>query len=261
MTLEIDNAVRLFLDELGLSDTEQKLYLAGLEYPEASVTKLVRETGVNRTTAYHALGTLQQKALASESKVLGQLVYNMTDPSDLSIVLDRKQERIKRQKHHLTEIVDLFPGSATQSTQDTYVEKFVGLDAVKNAIEKALYCKSREWEIIAPKDNFFSQVSRDYAQYFMETRKSQKIHARSLWEEGFKPRRGLQVDDLLLRKPRYLPNEYTGKFESVVILFDDKALFISSAKQQSAVLIQSDAIVGTMRVMFEALWASSQKPL
>jgi sugar-specific transcriptional regulator TrmB len=257
--LSIDDKITSFLKSLGLSETEQSLYLEGLSIPEASVSDLIRKTRTNRTTAYHALGTLQQKGMASETKVQGKLVYIMTTPENLGNVLNRQKASIEKQRQELLSLANLFPIFTIETQEHTYIEKFEGLEGVKNAIEKALYCRSGQWEIIAPKDNFFSQVEHSYARYFMETRKSHDIKARSLWEKGFKSSSKLSMEDIIMRKPRYLPPEFTGKFKSVIIIFDQKALFITSAAQQSAVIVESDEIIGTLRVLFDAIWSISEK--
>lgn len=258
MKLETSSITTL-LSEMGLGETEQKLYLAGLQTAEASVNFLVHKTGINRTTAYHALGTLQQKGFLTETKVAGRLVYRMLPPKELERVLSSRQAQIEAHKHQILEIEHLFP-VAEVDLQATYIEKFEGTQAVKSAIEKALYCASRNWNIIAPRDNFFNQIDKDYAAYFMETRRSRKISARSLWEPDATNSPNLSLKDLMLRKPRYLPATFTDKFEAVVILFDDKALFLPPFERQTAVLVHSQDVVGTLNVMFEALWLASDKP-
>jgi sugar-specific transcriptional regulator TrmB len=258
--LNIDNKVADFLDSLGLSGTECKLYLCGLQLNEADVNDLIQETGVNRTTAYHALGTLKQKGLASEVKVQGRLVYTMTSPDGLEGYLIRKQAALEKQKQQLVEISNLFP--AGSSNKDvTLVERFQGLEGVKSAVEKALYCKSRQWKIIAPKDNFFTQVDGEYARYFIRTRRERNIKARTLWERKPGKPATLSIKDFLLRQPRYLPTAFNGKFKSIIIIFDNKALFITSAEKQSAILVESEEVTGTLKVLFDGLWSASQSPV
>jgi hypothetical protein len=50
-----------------------------------------------------------------------------------------------------------------------------------------------------------------------------------------------------------------GKFKSVIIIFDDKIAIISSIKELTAILIQSQEIHDTFLAMFEGLWESSSK--
>lgn len=257
--LKIDQRVHNILDSFRLTKTEKQLYLTGLTKPGATVSDLIESTGVNRTTAYHALSTLQQKGFVSEARHQGRLIYDMAKPDELGAHLDRKHAAIESQRQLLAEIAPLFPTTSSESLTRTLVEKFEGLEGVKEAVDRALYCKNRKWRIIAPRDNFFSQVGSDYAEYFMSTRRSRGIKARSLWEPSAKAS-NLSLRDLFERHPRYLPNQLVGRFKSVIILFDDKALFISSANSLSAVIVGSEELVSTLTVMYDGLWSLAQKP-
>ncbi len=138
------------------------------------------------------------------------------------------------------------------------VSHFEGIKGIKLVVEEALYAKSRKWEIIAPVKNFFSEFDKEYARYFIETRKARGIIARSLWEYSSE-RRILSPAEVSERNPRYLPEVMHGKFRSVIILFDDKTAFISSLKELSAVLVQSKEHYETMLAMFEGLWVNSKE--
>ena len=257
--LRVDHQVVELLESLGLSKTEQSLYLSGLSRPGALVSDLISLTGVNRTTAYHALDTLKQKGFVIESKEQGKLIYEMTRPEDLSAFLDRRQVELESQRQILKQITTLFPSHNTGELDQTVIEKFEGINGVKEAVDRALYCRKKEWRIIAPEDNFFSQAEDSYAKYFMATRRKHQIKAKSLWEPGFKQNK-LTIKDLIERRPRYLPKNLSVKFKSVIIIYDNKALFISSAKTPSAVIVGSKELVGTLMVMYDALWELADKP-
>lgn len=257
--LKVDERVTELLNSFGLSETERQLYLTGLTKPSSTVSELIDATGINRTTAYHALGTLKQKGFVTEARAQGKLIYDMTKPEELEAYLDRRYAAIDNQRQQLKEIASLFPSFSADQFTKTLVEKFEGLEGVKEAVDRALYCRTREWRIIAPRDNFFSQAGADYAKYFMETRRRHGIKARSLWEPGFKEEK-LTLRDLFERHPRYLPKELVGRFKSVIILYDDRALFISSAQNPSAVIVGSEELVDTLVVMYDGLWSLAQKP-
>ena len=257
--LKIDERVYDLLHSFGLTETERRLYLTGLEKPGVTVSDLVDATGINRTTAYHALGTLQQKGFVSEARSQGKLIYDMARPDELGAYLDRRHAAIDGQRQLLKEIAPLFP-TASIEVSKTLVERFEGREGVKEAVDRALYCKSREWRIIAPRSNFFSQVEPDYAKYFMETRRSRGIKARSLWEQSADDG-SVSLHDLLQRHPRYLPLELSGRFQSVIIIFDDKALFVSSADNPTAVIVGSKELIGTLSVMHDGLWSLAKKPV
>jgi len=257
--MSTNHTLQQFLTDLGLTQTEQQLYLVGLGITDATVEWLVQHTNVNRTTAYHALGTLEQKGFCRQAKQQGRLVYTMAKPEELDAVFSAKEAQLSRQKMQLRELGSLFPTAEVSSADEVSAEQYKSEAGVKQAIEKALYCKSRQWNIIAPKDNFFSQTDPAYAKYFMDTRRERGITARTLWETN-EDMSKLSLRDLQERKPRYLPPQFSKRFKSVVILFDNKALFIASTKKHSAILLESEEMVGTLNTLFEALWTTADKP-
>jgi len=125
-------------------------------------------------------------------------------------------------------------------------------------VEEALYARQRHWDIIAPIDNFFSQFNREYAKYFITTRQTRQITARTLWEDKTGGR-NLSHEEIKARNPRYLPINMKVKFKTVIIIFDDKVAHITSTKEMSAVLIQSQEVSDTMRAMFDGLWEVSRE--
>ncbi len=247
------------LESFDLGKTERTLYLTGLTFVEVGVGELVDKTGINRTTAYHALDTLKKKGFCHESKSGGKLMYTMTQPEYLLQMLTRRQAALETQKHELTELLEEFPEPRNEPTA-VAVEKFDGLNGIKSAVDRALYCRNRKWRIVAPKSNFFSQMPEEYANYFMRTRSERGIQAKTLWEYPRGTHAKLDLHQLLMRRPRYLRPELSGQFTATIIQFDDKVLFIHSIGEKSAILITSEEIARTYAVMFDGLWESSTKP-
>ena len=249
--------IDVVLSGLGLSTTEQKLYLTGLTTGHVGVRELTKQTGIQRTTGYHALNTLIEKGLASVTGTTTRAIFTMTPPEHLEKLLTIKIASLQTQVQAVREIAPLLAQQTAVQTGNTHVSQFDGPAGVKAVVEKALYCRSRTWDIIAPRHNFFSDFDTTYANYFMHTRTQRGITTRALWEKS-KNRRTLTTGEIAQRNPRFLPPAMHGKFKSVVILFDDKVAFISSAAEQTAVLIQSPELYATMRVLFEGLWQISE---
>ena len=55
-----------FLEEIGLSEKEAKIYLALLQVDSALISDLAEKTKINRTTVYPVLESLAKKGLVSE---------------------------------------------------------------------------------------------------------------------------------------------------------------------------------------------------
>ena len=251
--------INSILNEIGLTETEAKIYLAGLQYPSLGVNELEKQTRVKRTTIYHALATLMQKGLAAKVGTEFKTRFSMTKPENIKLLLDNEIAQLKNKRRDLEEIIPLLNQKVKLPESGIRVLHYEGIEGIKLVVEEALYCKSRHWDIIAPVKNFFSEFDKQYADYYLQTREERSITARSLWEQDFIPRRSLAPSEIKKRSPRYLPEVMHGKFQSVIIIFDDKVAFISSLKELSAILIQSKEIHDTSLAMFEGLWSVSQE--
>lgn len=250
--------IKSILKTIGLSSTETEIYLKGLFYNSIGVKELEKQTDIKRTTIYHALGTLQAKGLVGKKGTGSRQVFVMTKPENIERLLSKEISRLENQKSELQKIVPLLEQRIQQNETNVKVTHYEGIEGIKLVVEEALYAQSRHWDILAPINNFFSEFDKDYAKYYIETRKKRGLTARSLWENK-SGSRILTAEEIKLRNPRYLPANMHGKFNTVIIIFDDKVAYISSLNEMSAILIQSREISDTVRAMFDGLWEVSRE--
>jgi sugar-specific transcriptional regulator TrmB len=260
--LKIDPNILALLKNLGLTEKETTLLLICMGQPETSVDFLAARSGIKRPTIYYVMQTLIQKGLISETRDNGRLKFQATSVDGLQQFAQREANRINSYSEQITRLHNLFPVSSADTLAKVSVEQFSGIEGIKAAIEKALYSQRREWLIVAPAsyNNFFGQFDKDYWEYFNDTRRQRKIKARSLWEYEKKLSRQIGVQDLVMRKPRYLPKELSGMFRSIMIVFDNRVLFVTSIGEKTAVVINSEELSAMMRAFFEGLWLGS-KPI
>lgn len=258
--LKIDPSVLALLKNLGLTDKETALLLICMKQPEATVDLLAARSGIKRPTIYYVMQTLVQKGLISEMRDNGRLKFHATSVKGLQQFTQREANRISSYGEQIAKLRNLFPTSTADTLDRASIEQFTGVEGIKAAVEKALYSREREWLIVAPAsyNNFFGQFDKEYWNYFNTTRRQRKIKARSLWEYEKKLSRQIGVQDMIMRKPRYLPKELSGIFRSIMIVFDDKVLFVTSIGEKTAVVISSKELSAMMRAFFEGLWLGSR---
>jgi sugar-specific transcriptional regulator TrmB len=246
------------LTKLGLTSTEARVYITGLHYRNISVGELTRQTLIKRPTLYHALATLAGKGLASKYGTKMRMRFTMTPPAQLkSLFADQKKQLIE-QELIAERLIPLLEPHSLSSPEDTIaLAHFEGVAGIKTVVNMALYCRSKKWDILAPRKNFFSEFDKDYSRYYLSTRKERGIISRSLWEKN-KSSHVLTAEELRERNPRFLPKAMYGKFRDVIIIFDDKVAIISSIKRLTAILITSPEVRDTFAAIFEGLWQSSQ---
>jgi sugar-specific transcriptional regulator TrmB len=246
------------LQSFGLSHTEALVYECGLREGDSDVAHISRLLGLNRATVYHAIHELERRGLLLKRTENGKLMISMLREEGIKAYFNFEEAKLRERKDALERLFERMPKAKGKGGVPE-IEYFTGFAGVKMALEIAFRAKSKRWDILAPKRNFFSEIDEDYARYYLLERKRRRIVSRSLWE---KTKESIRLSEEVLRErnPRYLPRKYTGTFSSAVILFDERALFVSSTKEMQAILINSADIVSTLRMQFDALWTSGEAP-
>ncbi len=253
------NQIEKTLIALGLTKTEASLYLAGLSHESVGVQQLAKETNIKRPTIYHSLHTLLAKGLVEELGRDGRLEFVMTPPDQLVRLVQKQKENLKHHEAELMKVIPILRQAKRSASEEISTVHYEGIEGIKTAVDIALYCKSREWDIIAPIKNFFSDFEKEYAEYYMNTRKQRGIVTRTLWEKGMRPGRRLTADEMRQRRPRIMPQSMQGKLKSVLIIFDNKVAIISSLEKLSATIITSQETHDMFKAVFEGLWEASEE--
>lgn len=249
---------RRILMELGLTETEAKIYLAGLEYDGITIKEIAKNTDVKRPTIYHAISTLMEKGLVAEKKIGNKLSFVMSPPEKMRSLLEQQNAALHSKMETLEKIIPLITNQKKNKKEETSVIQYSGIEGMKMVLDIAFYCKSKHWDIIAPTKNFLREYDKEYAKRYLNARKNYGITARTLWE--FLPgARELTEEEIQERNPRFMPVEMQGKFRSMMIIFDNKIAIFSSFEKLSAILITSTELSQMFGGIFESLWEFSER--
>lgn len=236
--------------KLNLHDKEAKVFTCIGETGSMTASQVASITLINRATVYHVLTLLLQKGLLYRESINGIFYYSLCDEGSLTGYVDKQIYELESAKETLVTLVKKLPKN--NPSKETSVQTFQGEDGVKLAFEIAFQAKKKEWDIIAPKKNYLSEVDELFTERYLKKRK--RIVTRTLWESSF----GVATKEVIReRNIRYLSKEYRRVFTSLIIIFDSSALFVSGYKEQTATIITSESIVSTLRVLFDMAWKSA----
>lgn len=221
--------------------------MSGRKLGKATSGQLVSTTRLPRPTVLAALKSLRQFGLCEVSDKDGRsLFYVMLHAQALKPYLGQKVKDIES----LIEDIDNLP----EETEPTiHVQSGKDEQGLPDLLEYALRCKSRQWRIIAPRDNALRYLSDDYVAYFKRKREERQISAQTLWESKFSEQ-SISLIDTLMRKPRYLPKDFSQKIPAMILSFDESLLLIRGSRQPSASLITNKEIVATYNIIFDLAW-------
>ncbi len=242
--------------KIGLEGKEATLFINVATGGRVTASTLSETTGCNRATVYHVISTLHQKGLVQRELLNGSYYYFLSDEATIKGYINKKIYELENAKETITNVIKRIP-KHKNSGSDTSVQVFSGEEGVTFAFEIAFQARKKEWDIIAPKNNFLTLINEAFVERYLKKRKN--IKTRTLWELDASKK--LPPKEILKeRNVHYLSEEYRNTFTSLIIIFDQSALFVSHEKDGSATLIQSESAILTLRILFDVAWKSALVP-
>lgn len=241
----LDNSISLLLGEAGLNESERTVYMAGNATGSTSA-ELLALTKMPRPTVLAALKELRSYGLCRAHRRDGRsLVYVMQPVQELKTHLGQKARE-------LDALIDRLD-TANQETAHMSISETEGQESLKNILEHALRCKSRQWQIIAPRDNALRFLDAAYISYFKRVRRERQITSQTLWSESMSGA-PITLNDVLMRKPRFVPQAVAKDIPTLLLAFDNSLLVVEGSQHPKAALITAPAVTATFRIVFEVAW-------
>src|SRR6056297_162154 len=94
------------LKDIGFTEKEAKFYMELLRIGPQVVSVIAKRIGVNRTTAYSVLNSLEKKGVISSYEKSGTKQFVANDPNTLIVYVDR---RCRAFDYYRDEILNLVP--------------------------------------------------------------------------------------------------------------------------------------------------------
>jgi sugar-specific transcriptional regulator TrmB len=245
-----------FLEEIGLSDKEAKVYLALIEVDDDSVLNLARRTGVNRTTIYPVLQALTVKGLVSETQKGVKTHYRAEPPERLQSVLERRKIEIDEQVKRLAEVV---PRLRSQMRGDSkpVVKYYEGKQGVLSAMDDFFGADSADGEtvhMIYNRDLLEARFTGDERERYQKIRVAAGLKTVAIYSAS----KELPPHPLSLR--RRLPPDVEIKAD--IAVFRNRVRIITLGERVSSLLIEHPDIADTVRAVIEDYfaWLPAPKP-
>ena len=233
---------------IGLDKKEAQLYLCLLELGETNIDRIVKKSGIKRTTCYDVIESLKNKGLISVVVKKAKISYFAEDPRKLERQLDEK-------KHLLSHILPQLLSVANLIDKKPTIRYFEGIDGIKDVYRDTLN---------HPKQELLAWISDDAVDYFdidwlwnfyVTKRVEKKIWSRSIAPDVSYLKNVKTFDQAHLRQSRLVsPKEFP--FQVEINLYSNDKIGIMSFREQFGLVIESKKIYTTLKSIFEAHWQS-----
>lgn len=246
------------LQSFNLSESESRVYLALIHKETASPAVIAVAAEVKRTTAYHALVTLQEKGFAHMVGAGKTMCFRASPPEQLETILERREVELQSLKKKVSKALPLFKTEENFSLGMPQVEVHRGLEGIKNLGNKIFSSRSREVLVLAPSFKAVAAVV-DAVQVFHYMRKRQKsgFITKSIWVDLPEDTRLLK-HEALRRETRLAPAELCPDNKTMVIITDKLVVVINLLPEIIGFAVYSFYYSQLMRGVWENVWKSSE---
>jgi len=224
------------LREMGLTESEENVYLALLKNGPSLAGTISRKTGIHRRNVYDITERLIKKGVIGYMLKNNRRLFEAVNPEKFVEILKEKESGLME---GLPMLKELYEG--TKEKQETNFYK--GVEGLKSVFQDQLE-DNREVLILGASKSAFDVIPF-YFKWYDKDRVKKKIKTRIISSEDL----GKKIP---LAEIRYLPQKYANPL--AINIYKDKVAIILWRKSPIAIVIKEKEVADSYRKYFELMW-------
>jgi HTH-type transcriptional regulator, sugar sensing transcriptional regulator len=245
------------LIDFGLSEKEAKIYICLLELEIATAREISQKSGVNRSSAYVVIESLQTKGLVGTSDKNGILSFIASSPDILqrsaSASAFRQNDILKRIETIVPELKSLHKGIK----QKPKVRVFEGKEGLINAFNDALNQKEKKIRVVSNPGNLMKIIPKKFFLDYVKRKNEKEIHMFGIHPNGilekllFKLNTSKFDRNILIDRKKF-------NFSADIAIYDNKVGYMSKENGGLAITIENDEVAESMKQIFDLAYAQAR---
>ena len=247
------------LKEIGLTDSESKVYLALLESGDSTRGGIVNKSGIAGSKVYEILEKLQEKGLVSIYMKNKVKHFKPTNPKQILGYLEDKKQQISKTEKEVKSILPNLLSLYSSSKEEQEVELVSGLKGLELIFKEQI-------ELMNKGDTCYviggtKGVDEEVVQAFFE-----KVH---VWrdEKGIKTKMLFNLRQKESTEKLYSSKKYSGTIiryiqhtsPVAINIYKDRTIIIIFSKRINSISIKSSDVANSFIEYFKLLWGSGKK--
>lgn len=240
--------IQEFLQEIGLSKNESKIYQMLLESGPSLVGEISSKTKIHRRNVYDSIEKLKEKGFASWTIKNNRKYFEAVDPKRIMDVFEEKKLKVK----------SIIPMITKRNNLDTQtVRVYTGTEGRKIIFEDKLRCKGEQLVLGAHEPS--KRISR-YVKIYHERRIAKKIPLKMLYPPN-ELEAARYFSKLKYVNIRILP-KLLSETPIAINIYGNKVAFMTDDKEKQShlsILIEDKNLSRDFRNYFYVIWNISKK--
>lgn len=242
------------IQQLGLPQKESAVYLALLELGMSTVSSIAARAGLNRTTTYDILESLQTKGLVTAVGESKKKTYTAEHPSTLAGYYLRRSRQFERFAEDVEKLLPELVALYNEKGKRPRTRFYEGARGIETVYEDTLtahepiraYASVRDMHAALP----------DYFPAYYERRSKKGITIRAILPATPEAIERARHDKQEARESILVPADQFD-FSPEINIYDDKVA-IMSLGEEFGVIIESKEIATAQKKIFELAWLGAQ---
>jgi sugar-specific transcriptional regulator TrmB len=234
-----------YLEQLGLDGRKADVYLAALELGSGTVIEIARKARIKRTTCYDILLNLIDLGYISETAKGKRRLFIGEDPEKIKKDLRKKEGLI-------TEILPMLKSMYNVKGVKPKIRYYEGLEGLKEVYDDTL--KYRGEILSFASEEIVSVLGRSWTNDYIKRRVKKEIKFRAILKGSDIISRDFVSQDQLQLRTSKLVNPEKYPFSIEINLYGFSKVAMISAKESTAMIIESTEIFNTLKLIFNLCW-------
>ncbi|MBW2974405.1 hypothetical protein KY366_01685 [Candidatus Woesearchaeota archaeon] len=235
------------LKELGLTNTEVKIYINLLELGPSLASRLSQKSKVERAVTYHILEKLIRKGLVSYVVKENRKYFSATEPEKL-------KDLIKEKEASLNQLIPELIKLKKPVEQPLSVEVFRGKEGFKTIMED--FIRDKKPYYIIGYTGRAPYIVKYWYTHWNKRRTNNQVWRYLLIYKGDKNLEALKYP---LTRFRILPEERLHESKTSIIIYgEDKILLFLPLEEFAGIRIINKEIHNSYKEYFDILWKKSK---
>lgn len=238
------------LEDLGLSNSEVKVYLALLETGETTTGPLLQKSGLQNSVVYNALNHLIEKGLVSFVLKGKTKYFQAANPKNLVDFVDTKKKKL----------IEIIPQLTKKHDEKHEAKLFVGWKGVYSAFNYIIENLPKNSDYVgfaAGAEEQFSEKTKTFFEIFNRKRSEMKYNVKLIANESARKTIKAHKYEKGQKRPQY--KFVDGVAFNGIIIFGDKVLQVAFEEEPIAVIISSKAMAESFRKVFLSYWKIAKR--
>lgn len=242
------------LKNLGLSDKEIDLYLAGLKLGPTTAQRLAEASEIKRPTVYFIIDRLKRLGLVNQSFLRRKKVFEMAPPEKLAKFIEEEKEKLEKKEQGINKIISSLQVMASKSEFASDIKIYEGYDATMDTLIELGKTKSPTYSFYSshyfPLEDY-EKIKKTIAE-FNKVKRMARSKLYVITDYIPLTSKFFPSADEEIREFRFLPEEI--KLPAMVDISENTVALSSVRDGYSCIVIKNKTIADTLRIIHGIIW-------